>query len=131
MSKEKKKTIIFTIVLAVFALALIVAFVFMELRENGVIGSSGSSEIIKEFNKNYNSKERLQINNNKLKSGSLEDIIEIIISLSNIKKLHSLNSSENQILLKAKKILTDEICLVKNISKNEAVDYIEDNFNFA
>lgn len=80
---------------------------------------------------NYNSKERLEINNNKLKSGSLEDIIEIIISLSNIKKLHSLNSSENQILLKAKKILTDEICLVKNISKNEAVDYIEDKFNLA
>ena len=58
MSKEKKKTIIFTVILAVIALALIVCFVFMELRQNGIIGSIESSEIMKEFNKNYNSKDR-------------------------------------------------------------------------
>lgn len=58
MSKEKKKTIIFTIALAIVALLLIVAFVFMELRENGVIGSPESNEIMEKFDKNYNSKER-------------------------------------------------------------------------
>ena len=57
-SKEKKKTIIFTAILAVIALALIVCFVFMELRQNGIIGSVESSEIMKGFNKNYNSKDR-------------------------------------------------------------------------
>lgn len=58
MIKEKKKTIIFTIALAVVALILIGCFVFIELRQNGVIGSIESSEIMKEFNENYNSKEK-------------------------------------------------------------------------
>lgn len=58
MSNEKKKTIIFTMILAVVALALIICFTVMELRQNGIIGSSESSEIMKEFQKNYTSKER-------------------------------------------------------------------------
>lgn len=58
MEKQKKKTIILTIALAVIAIALIGVFTVIELRENGIIGSSESGEIIREFNKNYNSKER-------------------------------------------------------------------------
>lgn len=58
MTKEKKKTVILTVALAVIALVLIICFVFVELRKNGVIGSSESSEIMIEFNENYNSKER-------------------------------------------------------------------------
>lgn len=58
MSKEKKKTIIFTVVLSVVALVLIFCFLFMELRQNGIIGSTESSKIIEQFNKNYNSKDR-------------------------------------------------------------------------
>lgn len=58
MSKEKKKTITVTVILAVIALVLIVCFVFVELRQNGIIGSVESSEIMKGFNKSYNSKDR-------------------------------------------------------------------------
>lgn len=58
MNKKNKKTIIFTVALAVIALILMVCFIFMELRQMGIIGSSESSEIMKEFNYNYNSKER-------------------------------------------------------------------------
>lgn len=58
MTKEKKKTLIFTVALAVIALILIICFVFMELRKEGIIGSSESNEIVEEFNKNYNAKER-------------------------------------------------------------------------
>jgi len=58
MKKENKKAIIFTIALAVVALILIVCLVFIELRQNGVIGSIDSSGIMKEFNENYNSKDR-------------------------------------------------------------------------
>lgn len=58
MKKEKKKTIIFTVILAVIALILMLCFIFIELRNMGVIGSSESTQIMKEFNKNYNSKER-------------------------------------------------------------------------
>ena len=56
--KEKKKTIISSMILAIVALLLIGVFVVVELRENGVIGSYESSEIIKIFGKAYNSKDR-------------------------------------------------------------------------
>ena len=58
MSKENKKKVIFTIGLGVAALILILCLVFIELRQNGIIGSMESSEIMKEFNKNYNSQEK-------------------------------------------------------------------------
>lgn len=58
MTKGKKKIVIITIGLAVVALILLVCFTFLELRKNGIIGSLESNEIIQEFNKNYNSKQR-------------------------------------------------------------------------
>ncbi len=61
MEKEKKKMITFTIILSVIAVALIGVFAFIELRENGVIGSLESNEIMSEFNKIYNGKERTVI----------------------------------------------------------------------
>ena len=61
MEKQKKKMITFTIILSVIAVALIGVFAFIELRENGVIGSLESNEIMSEFNKIYNGKERTVI----------------------------------------------------------------------
>ncbi len=61
MTNEKKKTIIFTIAIAILALVLIGVLVFMELRKSGIIGSSESNEIMAEFNKVFNQKERTVI----------------------------------------------------------------------
>ena len=58
MSKEKKKTIIITVILAIVALALIAVFTVSTLKENGVISSSESKEELKEFYEQFNSKER-------------------------------------------------------------------------
>ena len=58
MSKEKKKTIILTVVLSVICLALIGFLVVDTLKENGVITSEETNEVMKEFNKQFNSKER-------------------------------------------------------------------------
>jgi len=58
MTKEKKKTIIITIVAAVVALALIAIFTITELKKNGVITSKADREVLSEFYENYNSKER-------------------------------------------------------------------------
>lgn len=58
MQKEKKKTIIITVSLAVIALIVMLCFIFVELKNMGVIGSTESNEIMKEFNYNYNSKEK-------------------------------------------------------------------------
>lgn len=58
MQKERKKTIIITVSLAVIALILMLCFIFIELKDMGIIGSAESSEIMKEFNNNYNSNEK-------------------------------------------------------------------------
>lgn len=58
MSKEKKKTIILTVVLSVICLALIGFLVVDELKEKGIITSEETNEAMKEFNKQFNSKER-------------------------------------------------------------------------
>lgn len=58
MSKEKKKTIILTVVLSVICLVLIGFLVVDTLKENGTIASEETNEIMKEFNEQFNSKER-------------------------------------------------------------------------
>lgn len=58
MSKEKKKTIILTVVLSVICLALIGFLVVDILKEKGIITSEETNEVMKEFNKQFNSKER-------------------------------------------------------------------------
>ena len=58
MSKEKKKTIILTIVLSVICLVFIGFLVVDTLKENGIITSEETNEVMKEFNKQFNSKER-------------------------------------------------------------------------
>ncbi|MBR6690269.1 MAG: thioredoxin family protein [Bacilli bacterium] len=61
MSKEKKKTIILTVVLSVICLALIGFLVVDILRENGTIVDKETNDVMKEFNKQFNSKERAVI----------------------------------------------------------------------
>ena len=58
MSKEKKKTIILTVVLSVICLALIGFLVVDALKENGIITSEETNEVMKEFNEQFNSKDR-------------------------------------------------------------------------
>ena len=46
-------------------------------------------------------------------------------NLSQVKKQHPLNTSENQMLNTTKKVLVEEISLVKNITRIEATDLLE------
>ena len=61
MSKEKKKTIILTVVLSVICLVLIGFMVYEELKQNGSIVDEETREIMKDFNEVFNSKERTVI----------------------------------------------------------------------
>lgn len=61
MSKEKKKTIIFTVILALVAAILIAVFVYDNLKSTGNIQSKESKQVMEKFNKYYNSKERTVI----------------------------------------------------------------------
>ena len=61
MSNEKKKTIIFTVILAIIAISLISILVVQKLKENGNITNNEVNQIMKDFDKYYNSKEKTVI----------------------------------------------------------------------
>lgn len=61
MSKEKKKTIILTVVLSVICLVLIGFLIVSSLKENGTIVDNEVNELMKEFDKKFNSKDRTVI----------------------------------------------------------------------
>ena len=61
MSKEKNKSIAFTIILSVIALSLIGLLVINEMKEKGTITTSEAKQIMKDFDKKFNSKEKTVI----------------------------------------------------------------------
>ena len=61
MSKEKKKSIILTVILSVICLALIGFLVVDILKDKGVITNEETNETMESFNKSFNSKERTVI----------------------------------------------------------------------
>ena len=72
-----------------------------------------------------NYKIRNEIYSTKIKSGTLEDLLEIISNLTELKTIHSLNSMEKMILRNTKKILIDEIAQSKKISIDEASNLLD------
>ena len=78
---------------------------------------------------NNNSKDRYSINSNKIKDGSLESIIHVILDLTSIKHKQRLNTNENAMLIKTKKIFAEEIGIIKNISKESALQLLDEKIN--
>lgn len=72
-----------------------------------------------------NCKQRIFDNTVKLKSGTLKDYAEVISTLTQVNKVHTLNSSEKQMLNNTKKMLVEEISTSKNISNLEATDLLD------
>lgn len=70
-------------------------------------------------------KDRIKVNTVKLHAGTLVDYVEVITNLTEINKTHKLNSSEKQMLTSAKKFLSEEISLTKNITNLEAMDLLD------
>lgn len=79
---------------------------------------------------NLSYKQRYQINMEKIRSGSLEENIEVVYDLTHIKKKKkNLNSTEKEILIHAKKFLVDEISLIKEITPKEATTLLNKTIN--
>lgn len=70
-------------------------------------------------------KKRLQENTDKIKEGSLQNCVQVVCQLTDANRIHPLNTSEKELLNNTKKILTDEISIVKNISLSEATDLLD------
>lgn len=77
-----------------------------------------------------NFKERKVINELKIKSGTLENYLEVICNLTQLKIEHNLNSSEKQMLNKVKKIIIEEISQSKNLSNDEATSLLDVSMAF-
>ncbi|MVX66300.1 CarD family transcriptional regulator [Clostridium chromiireducens] len=77
-----------------------------------------------------NFKERKIINDSKLKSGTLENYLEIICNLTQLKMEHNLNSSEKQMLVNAKKIVIEEISQSKKVTNDEATTLLDVSMEF-
>lgn len=75
------------------------------------------------------SKQRYEMNFNKIKSGLLEDSVDVFYNLTLINKIKSLNSTEKQILNTAHKLLIDEIKAIKDISEKEATKLLKSSFS--
>ena len=65
-------------------------------------------------------KERNEFLNNKIKSGSLMESAEVLLALTAINSTKKLNSTEKQILDKARKLVEGEVCLIRDISQPQA-----------
>ena len=72
-----------------------------------------------------NFKERKAVNELKIKSGALDDYLEVICNLTQLKMEHNLNSSEKQMLTSTKKIVIEEISQAKNLSNDEATSLLD------
>ena len=78
---------------------------------------------------NFNSKDRYNLNSTKIQSGNIENTLNVILDLTTIKIKQHLNTNENAMLIKTKKIFAEEIGLIKNISKESALDLLEEKIN--
>ncbi|MBE6062075.1 MAG: CarD family transcriptional regulator [Clostridium butyricum] len=72
-----------------------------------------------------NYKERNELYNIKIKSGTVEDYLELIYNLTKMKMKHDLNYMEKTMLRTAKRILADEIAQSKHMDFDEAYDKLD------
>lgn len=74
-------------------------------------------------------KQRYQMNMDKIKSGSLKQGAEVIRDLTRMNNIKTLNSSEKQMLMNAKRFLISEMILIKGFTEEQADDLLNACFN--
>ena len=90
-----------------------------ELEEAISVLGLESSEMSGNWNKRYRE------NMEKIKSGEVKSVAEIVRNLTRINRENKLSAGEKKMLSNARKILQSEIMLVLNIEEKEAIDIIE------
>lgn len=70
-------------------------------------------------------KKRTKHNQEKLATGSLISCSEVVRDLSCMETVKALNNAEKTILMQAKKLLLDELSIIKNISTEEADNIVK------
>lgn len=90
-----------------------------ELEKAIAVLSLESSEMSGNWNKRYRD------NMEKIKSGEIISVAEIVRNLTRINRENKLSAGEKKMLSNARKILQSEVMLVLDIGEEEAIDMIE------
>jgi CarD family transcriptional regulator len=74
-------------------------------------------------------KDRYRENLEKMKTGKLEDVADVLRNLNQVSKRKSLSFREKKMYDRAKYLLVSEIAIVKNIAEKDAEGLIEKSLN--
>lgn len=107
------------------------------IKEIGVRQVAGDDEIAEVLNILHGEKSKMSANWNrryranmeKIRSGNIFQIAEVVRNLTIREKEKGLSTGERKMLEKAKHILISEIVLSKDITKEEAIELIENAFD--
>lgn len=80
-----------------------------------------------EMNKNWN--KRYRDNMDKLKSGDIYEIADVVRNLSFKKKEKGLSTGENKMLTNAKQILVSELVLAEHANEDEITEMVDNKIN--
>ena len=69
---------------------------------------------------------RLKHNQNKIKSGEIHQVAEVVRNLSRFNSANGLSTGERTMLMKARQILASEVALVRNVEADEAEKILND-----
>jgi CarD family transcriptional regulator len=82
--------------------------------------TSGGTEMPKNWNR------RFKHNRDKMKTGDIFELAEVVRNLSLRDGEKGLSTGEKQMYVKAKKILASELMYAKNMSEDEALEWLEE-----
>ena len=82
--------------------------------------SGGSTEMPKNWNR------RFKHNRDKMKTGNIFELAEVVRNLAVRNNEKGLSTGEKQMFVKAKKILASELMYAKDMSEEEAADWLDD-----
>jgi CarD family transcriptional regulator len=82
--------------------------------------TSGGTEMPKNWNR------RFKHNRDKMKTGDIYELAEVVRNLALRDGEKGLSTGEKQMYVKAKKILASELMYAKNMSEEEALEWLED-----
>ena len=82
--------------------------------------TSGGTEMPKNWNR------RFKHNRDKMKTGDIYELAEVVRNLALRDGEKGLSTGEKQMYVKAKKILASELMYAKNMSEDEALEWLED-----
>ena len=69
-------------------------------------------------------------NTKKIKEGTLNDYLDVICNLTQVKKLSNINANEKQVLNSTKSLVVEEISQSKDLSREEAIELLENAIRF-